>query len=116
MKWLDQIMLKIAMKYLFRGLNKDDIVLFNSTKTVAISRGRKIPRERMIKMKQEVEYFLHSFLWNDIFEKNIRYTAQELEMKRKDGEFPLGKGMTLTLNTIKQAMRDIQTFKIDKTK
>lgn len=108
MKWLS------GKKNEFQGVHPEDVIVFNRDKTKAFSRGQEIPKERMIKMKEEAESFKNSFFWRDICDRNVRFTAQEYEMARKDGEFPLGKGMILTLNTIKKAIKDIQDFNIGK--
>lgn len=107
MKWL-------FGKIKFQPVHPKDVIVFNKELTKAYSRGELIPKERMIKMKEEVEYITHSFFWRDICDRNVRFTAQEYEMARQDGEFPLGKGAILYLNTINKAIKDIQDFKIVK--
>ena len=107
MKWLNG-------KIKFQGVHPDDVIVFNRSKTKAFSRGQEIPKERMIQMKEEAERISNSFFWRDIIDRNVRFTAQEYEMARKDGEFPLGKGMILTLNTIKKAIKDLRDFEIKK--
>ena len=112
---IQKIMLKFAIKHLFKGISIDDMILIKKgqNKDVAFSRGLIIPKERMLKMKEEAEYISHSFFW-DMCDKNIRYTAQEAGMARKDGDLPLAQGMILDLNIIKKAIKDIQDFNIGK--
>lgn len=98
----------------FKGVHPEDVIVFNKEMTKAYSRGEEIPKDRIIQMKQEAEQFKNSFFWKDICDRDVRFTAQEYEMNRQDGEFPLGKGMIMTLNTIKKAIKDIEDFNIMK--
>jgi len=116
MKWLSDTILKWAMKHLFQGISIDDILLIKKgdRKDTAFMRGLEVPRERMLKLKEECEYFSNSLFWKEICDKNIRYTAQEMGMARKDGDLPLAQGMILDLNVLKKAIQDIQNFNIGK--
>lgn len=108
MKWLSR------KKGGFEGVHPEDVIVFSKDMTKAFSRGLEIPKERMMKMKEEAEYISNSFFWKNVCDRNTRFTAQEYEMARKDGEFPLGKGMIMTLDTIKKAIKDLKDFNITK--
>ena len=111
-QWLQDKILNLAVKHLVKGISIDDVILFNREMTKAYSRGLEIPKERLIKLKEEVEYISHSFFWRDICDKNIRYEAQEKAIS--GGDVKSAQTMIFNLDIIKKAIRDIQNFNIGK--
>lgn len=109
-----------TMKHLFNGISKDDIILIQKgdTHDIASQRGLEIPNERMLQLKKEAEYLENSFFWKEVCDKGIRYTAQEKGMAgaRIDGDLYLAQGMIFDLDIIKQAIKEIQNFKIREIK
>lgn len=118
MNWLQQKILELSIKHVFHGISKNDIILIrnNGDRDRATINGLEIPRDRMLKYKEEADYLSQSLLWRDICEKSIRYAAQEFGMRRKDGDLPLAQAMILNLDILKKAIKDIQNFNIGKAK
>lgn len=113
---LRNILFNWQVKYLFKGIRAEDIILFNRDRSKAFIQGQEVPRERMVQLKEEAERFENSWLWKEVLEKNLRYTAQERGMSRKDKELPMGQAMIVNLDVIKKAIRDIKDFKIGEIK